>query len=133
MIDMLTGAELVGSFSVVGGEQSDKLHKESYTIVDVTKLQDNLFLFRARIRYGDRDVTMPMPLPVIWSGDTPVITLTNAPIPGLGTFSARVLFADGMYAGTWRHGEHAGHLFGEIKRAKPADAGDGAATDGAAK
>jgi len=42
MIDTLTGARLVGSFTSVGGAQPDKLNKESYTIVSVTKLRDNV-------------------------------------------------------------------------------------------
>jgi len=114
LIDAVSNTTFTGSFTVVGSKQPEKLRREKYTILEVAKLQDNLFMFRARIQYGDRDVTLPMPLPVIWSGDTPVITLTNAPIPGLGTFSARVLIHEGKYAGTWRHGKHHGHMFGDI-------------------
>ena len=56
-----------------------------------------------------------------WAENTPVITLSELAIPGLGTFSARVVVHDGLYAGTWRHGEVAGHLFGQIQKLEPAD------------
>ena len=65
---------------------------------------------------------LPLPLPVEWAGDTPVITVNDVAIPGFGTFSARVMFYDDHYAGYWSHtGEedHGGHLFGLIR---PADA-----------
>ena len=37
-------------------------------------------------------------------------------IPGLGTFSSRVVIYEGRYAGTWQHGDVGGHLFGVLKR-----------------
>ena len=55
-----------------------------------------------------------MPLQVQWAGTTPVITLTNVLIPGLGTFSSRVVIYKNKYAGTWTHGDVGGHLFGTI-------------------
>jgi hypothetical protein len=63
-----------------------------------------------------------MPLEIKWAGDTPIITLTNMAIPGLGTFTARVLIYDNRYAGTWQHGPVGGNLFGKIEKAK--DNGD---------
>jgi len=59
---------------------------------------------------------VPLPLEVKWSGDTPVITLTNFTIPALGTFTSRVLIYNGKYAGTWTHGKVGGHLFGTIEK-----------------
>ena len=47
-----------------------------------------------------------------------MITLTRIAIPGLGTFSSRVVIYDGMYAGTWQHGDVGGHLYGTISRAE---------------
>jgi hypothetical protein len=45
-----------------------------------------------------------------------VITVDSVKIPGLGTFSARVLLDGARYAGTWSHDEKGGHLFGMIDR-----------------
>ena len=82
------------------------------------KLPDgDLWLLKARVKYGDKDVTLPIPLEIKWAGDTPVITMTNMEIPGLGTFSTRVVLYEGRYAGTWQHGAVGGHLFGKIEKA----------------
>ena len=120
----LSGAVLAGQFTILGKDRG-QMPPEEYTIRRVSKLADgDYWLFQARIKYGDKDVTIPLPLEVKWAGDTPVITLTDLTIPGLGTFSARVVIDSGKYAGTWTHGEVGGHMFGVIKRsdeAKPAD------------
>ena len=49
-----------------------------------------------------------------WAGKTPVITLDNVTIPGLGTFSSRVVIDGALYAGTWQHDAVGGHMFGRI-------------------
>jgi hypothetical protein len=54
---------------------------------------------------------------VKWAGKTPVITLDNITIPGLGTFSSRVVIDQGKYAGTWKHDDVGGHLFGKLEPA----------------
>jgi len=116
--DTLTGAKLTGAYSVSGRE--DRAPKpEEYTITTATKLPEgDVWLIKARVKYGDKDTTIPMPLEIKWAGDTPIITLTNLAIPGLGTFTARVLIYDNRYAGTWQHGAVGGNLFGKIEKAK---------------
>jgi hypothetical protein len=117
----LTGATLVGNFTVLGQEEQN-LRREEYTISSVQKLDEgDYWLFKARIKYGDTDRTIPMPLEVKWAGTTPVITLDNVTFPGMGTFDARVVIHDGQYVGTWRHGEKGGQLFGFIKPGGDAD------------
>jgi hypothetical protein len=112
----MTAVEFLGAFTVDGSAKDQELKTESYTIRKVEKLpQEDLWRFVARVRYGETDVELPMDLPVKWAGGTPVITLDNVWLPGLGTFSARVVIHDQKYAGTWRHDEKGGHLFGVIK------------------
>jgi hypothetical protein len=73
----MTNVKFTGNFTVLG-KQQDNLPKESYTIVSVKKLAEGeLWLFTARVQFGGRDVTLPMPLQVQWAGTTPVITLTR--------------------------------------------------------
>jgi len=117
--EMLTDAVLVGSFTIAGQENEKPLQEEKYTISRVTKLQGDLWLFAARIQYGGQDVTVPLPLQVKWAGDTPVISVTDVTIPALGTFTARVMFHRGRYAGIWQHGDVGGHLWGKITKKKP--------------
>lgn len=115
---LLTGAKLVGMFTI-DGRPMDKLTAETYEIQKVEKLPDgDDWAITARIKYGDKDVSFPVPVEVKWAGTTPVITLDKTTIPGLGTFSARVLFHGERYAGTWQHDDKGGHLFGKIELAK---------------
>ena len=87
----LSNVQFKGNFTILGKPQ-DNLPQESYTIKSVKKLpQGEYWLFTARIQFGKQDLTIPMPLEVKWAGTTPVITLTNVTIPGLGTFSSRVV------------------------------------------
>lgn len=115
--ETLSGVKLVGRFTILGKDDGP-LPKEEYTINSVTKLPDgDYWLFKARIKYGANDVTVPLPLEVKWAGDTPIITLTDFTIPGMGTFSSRVVIDNKKYAGTWSHGKAGGHLFGVIEKA----------------
>ena len=117
-IDKLSGAALVGTFSVEGRAGAKP---ERYEIDSVKKHQGDDWIVTARIKYGEHDVKLPMVVKVFWADDTPMISLTNLTIPGLGTFTSRVMFYEDRYAGTWQHGEHGGHLWGLIEKPEPAD------------
>ena len=109
---------LVGNFTVEGQERRDGI-PERYEIAEVTKLTGNRWRFEARVKYGDTDVTLPMVLPVEWAGDTPMVSITDFAIPGLGDeFGARVVFYDERYAGTWDHGPYGGMMYGTISPLK---------------
>ena len=113
----LSGAVLVGHFTVTGEkEDPGKLATERYELASVKHLGDGQWLFEARIQYGEHDVKLPLTLPVLWAGDTPVITVDKAPVIGLGTFDARVMIYRDHYAGFWSGEGHGGHLFGIVER-----------------
>lgn len=116
---MLSGATLEGSFTV-SSDKAPKLTNDKYTLGEVKKVDPakNLWVFPTRIQYSEKDFTIPLTLPIEWAGDTPVVVVDNVGLPGLGTFSARVLFFNDHYAGYWQHGEVGGNLFGKIHRAK---------------
>jgi hypothetical protein len=114
----LTGSKFVGSFSV-DSQGFGQLKEEAYTISKVEKLPEaDSYRLTARIQYGETDGEFPMDLKILWAGNTPVITLDQVWIPGLGTFSARVLILKDRYAGTWDHDAVGGHLFGRIEKAE---------------
>jgi hypothetical protein len=122
--ETMSGATLVGRFTVTGQDLDKPLKQDRYTLGKVSKLKNGLWQFETRIQYGDHDVKLPLALEVKWAGDTPVITLTNIAVPPLGTFSARVLVYKDEYAGTWSGGDHGGQMIGRIERAgaaKPAE------------
>jgi hypothetical protein len=111
---LVTNVRLVGNFTL-DGQEPGKLQREEYVITGAMKLGNrDLRALTSRIKYGDVDLTVPVPVQVKWAGKTPVITVDKVSIPGLGTFSARVLLDNDRYAGTWSHDEKGGHLFGEI-------------------
>jgi len=110
----MSGATLVGRFTLIEDKQEQPLKEDRYTLGTVKKLPNGLWSFETRIQYGDHDVKVPLALEVKWAGDTPVITLTDVLVPGLGTFTSRVLVYRDWYAGTWSGGNHGGHLFGRI-------------------
>ena len=114
----LSGATFAGKFTIDGKE--DMAPKtEEYTISKCEKLpQPNLYRMTARIKYGEVDSEVPLDIKILWSGNTPVITLDSFWIPGMGTFGARVLIHSGRYAGTWQHDAVGGHMFGEIKKSE---------------
>ena len=114
--DTLSGSVLTGRFTLSDAPKDAPLKEEKYTLEKVTKVAGNTWLFQTRIQYGDHDVTVPLPLEVRWAGDTPIITLTDMLVPGLGTFTARVIIFRGQYAGTWSGGNHGGHVFGTIQK-----------------
>ena len=112
--ETLSGATLVGQFTVTGVNNDEPLAKDRYTLGTVKKLKNGFWSFEARIQYGDHDVKLPLALPVIWAGDTPVISVTKVAFPGLGTYSARVVIYGDQYAGTWNGSDHGGQMFGRI-------------------
>ena len=113
---LVTNVRLVGNFTLDGAKET-KLEREEYAITGAMKLGNgDYWALTSRIKYGDVDLTVPVPVQVKWAGNAPVITVDSVKIPGLGTFSARVLLDKTRYAGTWSHDEKGGHLFGLIER-----------------
>ena len=111
---MMSGVTLIGHSASLKGEST--AGEEKYVIEKVSKLRGDTWLFHVRIQYGSHDVPVPLPVTIKWAGDTPVITLTNLTIPGLGTYTARVLLYQNQYAGTWSSKDHGGQVFGKIVR-----------------
>ena len=114
--ESMTNVVLEGHFTVTGRGDDAQLRKERYEVKSVTHVAGDIWTFVARIQYGDHDVTVPVPVKLQWAGDTPVVTLTDVSIPGLGTFTARVVFYRDHYSGMWWHGDVGGNQFGRIVR-----------------
>jgi hypothetical protein len=109
----MSGATLVGFFTVNGQEAKSGLKEEKYHLKSVKKLKHGDF-WQFEYEYGQGGKTISLPLEVKWAGDTPVITLTDVLVPGAGKFTARVLFYRNEYAGTWSASDHGGRLFGKV-------------------
>jgi hypothetical protein len=126
--EALTGATLVGYFTV-DGDAADKPPKpDRYTLTSVVPGKGDYFTFV----YVHQGIPIPLSLKVLWAGDTPVLTLEEFTIAGMGTFSARLMFRlkHDRYAGTWQHGKTGGLMFGRIERANKAEPKPAAADPG---
>ena len=127
--EALTGATLKGTWQMTGkgGLTGDggltAPQEDSYTITSATKLAGDFWVISARIRYGEVDVTLPVPVRVVWADDTPIITLDNLNLPGVGRYSARVVIFGGFYCGIWFCGEknYGGVMSGRVIKKKPAE------------
>jgi hypothetical protein len=116
---LMTAAVFNGRWCAIKDGKLSEERQEKYTIEGASKSGQDVWLIYARIQYGGKDVKIPVPVQVKWAGDTPVITLDNVSLPGLGTYSARVLIYGQTYAGTWSASDHAGMLHGLIEKQTP--------------
>ena len=118
--ELLTSSTLVGSWSIIGKNDKNPPQTERYEIQSASKLPNrkDYWVIVAKIQYGNKKASLPIPvtLKVLWAGDTPMISMTNLSIPGMGTFSARILFHGDRYAGTWQHDKVGGHMWGVIEK-----------------
>jgi hypothetical protein len=114
----LTNATMSGRWCLIKDGELTPEKPDKYSIVGVNKLFGDRWLIRARIQYGEKDYTAPIPVRVKWAGDTPVITVTDVGLPGGASYSARVVIYDDSYAGVWSGGTVRGLLNGMITRAK---------------
>lgn len=125
--ESMRGAVLVGNFTVFGNEGESEasegespglnLRAERYEIEKAVKQVGDIWTFHARIKFGDTDVTVPVPVRLSWAGDTPMVSVTDLGIPGIGTYTARVAFYRDAYAGMWWGKTHGGNMIGRIERA----------------
>ena len=129
-VELMKDAVLVGNFTVnrekkegdAGKEGGRQPSPERYGIKSIQKVGESQWLVNSQIKYGKLDVTVPVPVDVHFANDTPVLSVTDLTIPLVGSeFTARVMFFDNQYAGTWRHGKVGGLMYGRVEKAKPGD------------
>jgi hypothetical protein len=115
--ESMSGVNLKGHYARQNGAG---LSDDTYTIERVSKVKGDLWRFEARVQYGGRDLKMPIEMQVKWAGDTPVITMTDMPVAGMGSFTVRIVVYKGQYAGTWSSSKgHGGTMFGNIVKTAP--------------
>ena len=120
-VDQMRDVSLVGSFTVAGREESRRRRptattspasRRSAPICGASTRRWTAAASTARSRSSCR---------CAWSGDTPVIMMTDTSLPGIGTFTVRLFFYGDRYAGTWQHGKVGGHMSGRIEKRKPTE------------
>lgn len=127
LVDMLTNVTLEGTWQMTMGDGIQRPvtltnpSPDSYQISKVEKTGDDHWIITARIRYADKDVELPVMVRILWTGDTPIITVDDLTMPILGTYTARVMFYRGLYAGTWFGSGYGGVMSGRIKKTDTSD------------
>ena len=116
--DSMSNVTLAGRFSRQG---SANLSEDKYVIEKVTKLKDDLWQFDAVVSYRGQSMKVPIAVHVKWAGDTPVMTLTDEMVAGMGKFTVRLVIYRGQYAGMWSgaDGHGGGQMFGTITKTAP--------------
>jgi hypothetical protein len=115
---MLTKATLTGRWCSTKGGKLGPEKEDKYSIESADKVSGSKWIVKARIRLNNREMVVPIPVEVKWAGDTAVLIVDKLQYPGGGTYSARVLFYEHTYAGTWSGGEHGGLISGVIANEK---------------
>ena len=124
---LMTGARLVGEFTVDTGQTGDAPRPDLYSVSELEKGEGDVWIFHYTMSYGGNQgssgnspgTTFDIPVRVVWADDTPMLTMTDQEVEGLGTFTVRVMIHGDRYAGTWQHGAFGGHMWGRIERGEP--------------
>lgn len=111
---LLEKAELSGRWCLIQNGELGPDKQDKYRIESASKLNGDSWIIKAHVQYGTNDFVAPIPVQVKFAGDTPVIVVDNLAVPGGGTYSARVLFHDNTYSGTWSGGTRGGLLHGIV-------------------
>ena len=109
--ESLTGVTLEGQSTHDG---KPGVADDHYNIEKIEKTSGDNWTFYVRVNLQGKEMTLPLPIEIKWAGDTPVITLTDKSLPGMGTYTARVVVYRGNYAGTWSGRNGGGKIFGKI-------------------
>ena len=115
--ETLSRATLDGHWRLVKDGAIGEEREERYTLGEVRHVGGDSWTIEARIQYGEKDVRLPVPVKVLWAGDTPVITVTELWLPGLGKYTARVMVYRDLYTGTWFGAGYGGVMSGRVVKA----------------
>jgi hypothetical protein len=119
-VERMKGVTLVGSYTIAGGDDRAS-RPDRYGISSVEKVGTDLWRFNAEMHCCGVDGSIPVVVPLRFVGDTPMIMMTDTTVPGMGTFTVRLLFYGDWYSGTWQHGERGGQMSGRIENQKETD------------
>jgi len=115
---MLTKATMAGRWYSLKDGKPGPEKEDAYSIVSANKVSGHKWMIHTRIKVNEKEMVVPVPVEVKWAGDTAVLSVDKLQYPGGGTYSARVLFYEHTYAGTWNGGDHGGLMSGVITNEK---------------
>ena len=98
---MLENATLNGSWAPIDKRLLGDEKQDGYHIVKARPQEGDTWKIFYKMKIQGREIVYPIPVTIKFAGDTAVMILNNSPV-GVGqTWSARILFHDDVYAGSW--------------------------------
>jgi len=114
---MLKNATLKGSWVPIQAGATGEEKSDSYRVVRAEKIEGDQWHIVSKVKYQGQEVDFPIPVIVKWAGDTAVVILDEVQTGGGKSYSARVLFHNDRYAGSWwGNNQPGGLLSGVITR-----------------
>jgi hypothetical protein len=98
---MLKGATLKGTWAAVGPVGLGEDKQDGYQIVEAKKVKGDKWVMVSRFEYKGQQMDIPVPVVIKFAGDTAVMILNDLPTGDGATWSARILFHNDVYTGSW--------------------------------
>jgi hypothetical protein len=112
---LFTRATLSGRWArIKDGVLGEERTGDKYTIISVAKREGDNWTVNAKMKYGEKELIMPVPVKMKFAGDTAILMVEDLGIPGGGTYTARLLIFERTYSGTWKDQRGGGMLYGTI-------------------
>lgn len=112
---LFTKATLSGRWArIKDGLLGEERAGDKYTILSVVKREADNWTVNAKMKYGEKELILPVPVRMKFVGDTAVLMVEDLGIPGGGTYTARLLIFERTYSGTWKDQRGGGMLYGTI-------------------
>jgi hypothetical protein len=112
---LFTKATLSGRWArLKDGMLGEERAGDKYTIVSAVKRDGDNWTVNAKMKYGEKELIIPVPVRMKFSDDTAVLMVQDLGIPGGGTYTARLMIFERTYSGTWKDQRGGGMLYGTI-------------------
>ncbi len=114
---MLENATLEGTWAPVSGERVGEEKADRYQISRAVEKGGEKWDIVWKVRHQGQLVDYPIAAEVKFAGDVAVLVLDAVPVGDGGTWSARVMFHEGVYTGRWWNAAgKGGTVSGVVKR-----------------
>lgn len=114
---MLKDATLKGSWVPVESGATGAEKSDGYHIVRAEWVKGDTWNIVSKMNHRGKEIEYPMPVQVKWAGDVAVMILDEIPAGRGKKYSARVMYHNDRYAGSWWSETQAGGLLsGAITR-----------------
>lgn len=112
---LFTKATLSGRWArLKDGVLGEERAGDKYTVLSVVKRDGDNWTVNAKMKYGEKELIIPVPVRMNFTGDTALLMVEDLAIPGGGTYTARLMIFERTYSGTWKDQRGGGMLYGTI-------------------